>query len=280
MRMRTISAANAEADARTFIDGAELAFGRWGGQAMFDWALRRAVAGRSADLLLLDDAGQTIAGSAIAYRRMLHTDGREQLAAIMTASWTSPEARGRGAFARMIKASLELASESEAILLGFGREENASYRRFVAAGATLHPTFYCRSLSAGQEEGSLQPLEPDGRLFRMDGTHFKYTAQEWLDQFVRRPGAPVECLGRPGEWSAIIQRTDEFDQVHALSDRRALPALAARAQRAGRRLFHYTTSNEEARDLAGAGYEWTAGFLSVLPGSDIEEWSFQNGDRS
>jgi hypothetical protein len=254
MKIRVISAGDAEA--RPFLDGANEAFGHWGDEVFFDWAFRRVMAGRAADLLYLEDeSGRTIAGSAITYRRL-----PDRLAAIIAGSWTRAEARGRGAFSRMLEATRDRARESGAVVLGFGRMENASRRRFDAVNAGMHPTYYCRSLPVEQRM-DLDVLDP-----ALLPSSFVYTEEEWRSQFLERPGARVECVGRRGEWSAIIEHMTDFDRVHAISDESALPQLAAR------RLFWYSCTKPSM------ACEWTEGFLSTLPAL-TRDWQFQNGDR-
>jgi hypothetical protein len=302
MKLRVVPAA--DADAGEFLRGANLAFGSsgdkaWGDEVMFDWAFRRVMSGRAADLLYLDEGGVTLAGSAVTWRTVVFEDGSTRLAAIMTGSWTLPEARGRGAFTGMVGATRELASEQDALVLGFGRMENASGRRLEAGGSVLHPAFYCRSRGSGGVEEPLDRLEPDSSLFApTTGARFVYTETDWCSQFIERPGASSECLGRRGEWAAIVETAGEFDRVHAVSDVARIPLLAARAHARGRRLFWYSTRVQNV-----AGVEWTAGFLSVMdpeweterrrgtpPGharrmralrtpQDETNWDFQNGDR-
>ena len=97
---------------------------------------------------------------------------------------------------------------------------------------------------------------------------FEYSPDEWRAQFLERPGAPIEYIG-----AAVVERTDDFDRVHAVSDPSALPQLAARAHASGRRLFWYTTSPPSL------ACEWTDGFIAAIPELPITDFVFQNGDR-
>lgn len=260
MILRRVPARDAEPS--EFLAGANAAFGAWGDQAFFAWAFRD-----DAELLFLDNGdGRAVAGSGITYRTLRGG----QHAAIMTGSWTLPQARGRGAFSRMLQATCEIAAERNAVVLGFGRTENASARRFVAAGAAMPPAFYCRSTEAPASPAmELEPLDPDPSLFP---SSFVYTTEQWHAQFLARPNAQIECLGLPGTWAAVVERSNEFDRVHTVSDASALPHLAARAHAAGRRLFWYTTQRPTI------ACEWTDGFLASLPPA-VTSWIFQNGDR-
>lgn len=82
-------------------------FPHWGGRAMFDWCFTRRGAGRAPGMMSLWVDGRAVAGSAISYRRVAVRGGAEVTAGIMTGSWTLPEARGAGAFTRLIAASRE-----------------------------------------------------------------------------------------------------------------------------------------------------------------------------
>jgi GNAT superfamily N-acetyltransferase len=277
MKVRLLAAS--DVDPRDYLDGANLAFGHWGDESTFAWAFRG-----GAELLFLGEDGERPqAGSAITYRTIRYSDGRTTAAAIMTGSWTMPHARGLGLFSRMIEATCDAARSRNALVLGFGRMENASRRRFDAAQAGMHPSFYLRSAVGNElaQDGpftsaaGLERMEPSPALFPAHGTGFVYSPAEWRAQHVDRPGGRVECLGRAGVWAALVERADGFDRVHALSDEAALPALAARARAAGRQLFWYATRPPHS----AIGVEWTTGFLATLPPSPITDWAFQNGDR-
>jgi hypothetical protein len=259
--MRVIRLAASAVDPRRYLDGANLAFGHWGDETTFRWAFRN-----DAELLFVEDAdGRTIAASGINWRTL--RAGRR--AAIITGSWTHAEARGLGAFGSLLEATRIAALEQNALLLGFGRMENPSRRRFEAIGAHLHPTFYCRSTGAPHVMTTLDNVEPDPDLFP---SVFQYTPAEWRVQYLQRPHAQIECVGHRGGWAAVIEQTAEFDRVHALSHAEALPLLAARAHAGGRRLFWFATRPPAIE------CEWTDGFLSSLP-PVVSEWEVQNGDR-
>lgn len=265
--MRLRRALARDIDAREYLDGANAAFGQWGDVSTFTWAFRD-----GAEILFLDDGqGRTVAGSGITYRTL--RDG--QRAAIMTGSWTLAEARGRGAFSRMVEATTEIAAERSAVLLAFVRAENASARILEAAGAAMHPTFYCRSTgTVASPEEALDRIDPDPSMFR---SSFAYTPDQWHAQFVARPNARIECVGRRGAWAAVVESTDEstdeFDRIHAVSDEGVLPLLAARAHASGRRLFWFA-ARRPAIDC-----EWTDGFLAHRP-PVVSDWNLQNGDRT
>jgi hypothetical protein len=300
-----------------YLDALNVCFPNWGGRAMFDWCFARQAAGHVPDILRLFVDGRAVAGTAIVYRRVTLREGVEVIAGIVTGSWTLPEARGEGAFTRLIGASREqIASRGGALLLGFVRADNASSRGLLRAGADLTPTFYCRSGgSTGPAPADLQDATRDWRAetFLRDrrGTRFAYSIEEWTAQFVNRPGA-VARLEHPGRWSAVVQRTEEFDRILALTAGPddwigAVDGLAARAAAAGRRLFVFTMDPGEAELRRQEHFTIVDGFLGVLaadtraleqalgvprpeggarglfadPGSPwyLGRWTLQSGDR-
>src|SRR5688572_29171535 len=100
------------ADEQRYLDALNVCFDGWGGREMFDWCFRRRCADRLPDVLSLWVEGRRVAGSAISYRHIALPGGAPATAGIMTASWTLPEARGTGAFQRLIRASLEQVAAS------------------------------------------------------------------------------------------------------------------------------------------------------------------------
>jgi broad specificity phosphatase PhoE len=262
MRVRRLLAG--DADPAEYLAGANLAFGHWGDKATFAWAFR------GGEILFLDDeSGHPAAASGINYRTLL--DGRQ--VAIISGAWTSPAARGTGAFTRLIEATHVAARERDAITIAFGRMDNVSRRRVEEAGAQVQATLYCRSLAPDAQSAPLESLDRlDPGAFDIP-TAFRYTPAEWRTQFLDRPHAIIECLGRRGEWAAIVEQATDFDRVLAVSHEQALPALAARAHAAGRRLFWFTLKRPSL------ACEWTDGFLSTFPPTDVSAWEIQNGDR-
>ncbi|HSY47951.1 MAG TPA: hypothetical protein VLC46_03990 [Thermoanaerobaculia bacterium] len=262
MRVRRLLAG--DTDPAEYLAGANLAFGHWGDEATFAWAFR------GGELLFLDDeSGRPVSASGINYRTLL--DGRR--VAIISGAWTLPAARGAGAFSRLIEATHATARERNALTIAFGRMDNVSCRLVEAAGAQVHATFYCRSLVPDAPSAPLEPLDRlDPGAFDFP-TAFRYTRAEWRTQFLGRPHALIECLGRRGEWAAIVEQAADFDRVHAVSHEQALPELAARAHAAGRQLFWFTLKRPSL------ACEWTDGFLSTFPPADVSAWEIQNGDR-
>lgn len=273
-------------------------FPGWGDRGQWAWCFERTVAGRAADFLQIAAGGLLIAGSAIVYRRVGAADVDGSTVGIMTGSWTLPEARGAGAFSRMIRESIEVAAaRGAAALLAFVTAVNPSRRRLEAAGASLTPTFYCRSGAArGDRDPGLRERPLPGLDLRESPTEpslsFAYTSEEWRGQFVERPG-DVRVLEAPGRWTAIVEHAGAFERLHALRVERgswlhAIDALTARAFHSGRQLFVFTASDLDAASLRSRGFEVVEGFLTALPTGAraprawqpmANGWHLQNGDR-
>ena len=263
------------AEEESYLEALNLCFGHWGGREMFEWCFTRPGAGRAPDVLSLWLDGRVIAGSAISYRRVMVGGGPELAAGIMTGAWTLPEARGAGAFTRLIHASREQAARrGGALLLAFVTATNASCRRLRREGAELLPTYYCRSdrlparIEPTLREESLSSLDLSEFQRGRNETRFVYTAAEWLGQFIDRPGDLRAVAGQQG-WKAIVECTAGFDRVHALAASPeqwtdAIDALTARALSDGRNLFAFTTSVTEAKSLRERGFAITDGFLTVM----------------
>jgi len=244
--LRLLRIPAAEADPREYIAGANRAFGTWGDETTFAWVFRG-----DAELLLAEDEGRIVGGAGI-IRRTLKTG---EAFAIMTGAWTDAESRGRGVFTRMIEEIRSIASERGAAYLGFVRAENASRRVLERMGARLHPAWYCRSTTIAAPVAEWHAVDPDPAFFP---TSFAYTPAEWRTQFLERPHARIDCIGAAGA-AAIVETTDEYDRVHAVSDEQWLPSLAARAHARGRRLFWYATRPPSIP------CEGTNGFVATLP---------------
>jgi hypothetical protein len=297
-------------DAAAYLAALNRCFPGWGGAEKFTWALTRPGAALSPDVIQLELGGRTIAGSGINYRRVRLRTGRVLTAGIMTASWTLPESRGLGAFTRLIRESRALAARrGAALLLAFVTDTNASLRRLRAGGAALFPSTYSRwSCPGHQSRAELvhMPVQPE--LFTTPSTNrtssFIYEPTEWLGQFLHRPG-PVECLGIPDRWVALVEDAHPFDRVLSLvagsrsEEIDALQALAIHATRRGRELFWFSTSESENDPtlFKAAAPQRTPGYVAVLaadanvgaidstelanPSADsyLGPWRLEHGDR-
>jgi hypothetical protein len=294
------SAAGAEA---TYLEGLNASFGRWGGMERYRWAFERAAGGPAADLMMLREGGELLAGSAVTYRRARVPGAGERLVGIMTGSWTLPPARGRGCFTRVIEESLTLCRDrGAALLLAFVTEDNASRRRLEAAGSVMIPTEYwiAEQWTVPADPGDAVTLEvasPDAGELRglhevLPGEGIRITypdAAAYAGQFLERPES-VEVLTGP-HGTAIMERAAGADRILALygedgARARLLRALAARTWRDGQTLVGFTTGGAPAEAYRALGLVPRAGYLTALPADALldDAWSrsgasLENGDR-
>jgi hypothetical protein len=266
---------------RHYLESLNACFPGWGGREMFAWCFSRESAGLRPDLVMLhDDAGRAVSGTANTYRRIGLPNGQTIIAGIMTGSWTLPEARGQGLFTRLIAESIDLAAARQAsLLLGFYARTNPSAGRLRAAGSALFPSWHIRSpavrgIATAADDGSHADGAPDDHQDVGDTVRLVYTADEWRDQFVRRPN-PVTRVRSGNQWSALVERTAAFDRVLSLTLSElsaqddaawadAVGVLDARAAAAGRRVFVYTTDERQASAARDRGFEIVDGYVSAL----------------
>ncbi len=284
-------------DRRDYLHGLTTSFGHWGDETTFAWAFQRECGGPPADLVVLHEGARAIAGSAISYRRVaLGTQPR--LAAIMTGSWTLPEARGRGCFSRIVDWSVRTAERrGAALLVAFVTEDNPSCRRLQAAGAAGVETSYLLSSdetpapAAGCEESRpLGDVDPWTRLHAVEQagavSSFVYPDREaWLGQFVRRP-EPVEVVDAGGT-TVLVERAARSDRVllapvvDAAAARRALAALWRSAFDGGRQLFCFSTQPAWRDAALALGLRALPGRMTILPAKAAPSgtWRVHGGDR-
>jgi hypothetical protein len=292
----------------TYLHSLNVCFPGWGTDETFRWAFRRQVGGPPTDLMMLRTEGELIAGSAVSYRQLALPDGRRELVGIMTGSWTLPAARGKGAFTRIIDASVELTrGHGGALLLAFVTETNASFRRLEAAGSTLFPTRYVSSplgLAPGATAAFTErkPTIADFERFessRPSGVHFAYgSAAEWAGQLVDRANRPTLVETVAG--AALVETHGDFDRIQALAAKedaqreQVIAACLSRAHGRGKRVFLFESQPARAeRWVGGLGLEAAKGFLTALPAetgaaarllqgaavSTLGPWSLDSGDR-
>jgi hypothetical protein len=288
-----------------YLSGLNRCFADWGGGREYRWEFAREVGAPPADLLVLRDAGALAAGSAVVYRTVRTGQG-DCIVGVMSGSWTLPEARGRGAFSRVIVESRRLVAEhGGAALIAFVTHDNASRRRLVAAGCREVPTHYLFSTpDTPQPAGSpeVRPGQLDlESLYRahlqwvdgVAGAHLVYpSAAVWAGQFLERP-LPVERVSVSG-CQALVERSRTADRVLWLVGSEPGPALAGllgRALGAGRQLFLFSVEARVAEAATGLGMEMKPGSITVLPASGdpaapivpgelAQQWRIQGGDRA
>ena len=261
-----------------YVSGLNRSFGHWGDRRTYEWAFEREVGARAADLMVLRDGGQIVAGSAVSYRQV--RSGEEAfLTGVMTGSWTLPQARGKGAFSRVIDESRRLlAARGGTALIAFVTHDNASRRRLVAAGCLEVPTWYVVSNSATPRPASALAVEPStvtvDELFRAyrrwqsagPGAYVVYPSVEvWSSQYLERP-LPVERLAVAG-CHCLVERAASSDRALWIAGRdpaAAVAALLARAIETERQLFFFTAQARLARTGIDLGMVAKPGSITVL----------------
>ena len=288
-----------------YLEALQSCFGGWGGETEYDWYFRRPSGGRVADRFVIVHESEWIAGSAVSWRKLAEPEGTERRIGIMTGSWTLPAARGRGCFAAIIEHSRELCVERGADwLLAFVTRDNPSRRQLERAGSLMIPTDYLWSEEGAEAPGpgtEPRPVEPEPALLEtlwrrhaaQGAGHMRFLYEDpaaWAGQLVDRP-LPTDLLRVEGLGELAIERHPVFDRILAsvplAPDARLALAQAAwaRALRAGRRFFAFTSRAEEAAALREAcGLGGTPGFITLLPAaSPLPEaglpWSVESGDR-
>lgn len=257
-------------------------FGDWGAAAMYRWCFERRLGGRKPDIMLLKKKGVLLGGSAVTYRHAL-LNGTAVPVAIMTGSWTLPEARNQGCFTLMIDQSLKLAQAAgAALLIAFVTQTNPSMNRLVNRGAAVFPTHYLVTGPATPRPGS--PLDLTGvsditecslNIFRfmlsdMAGhPRLTYSPEEWRSQFIERPEI-MEFLCIDADCVGMVEKKGPFDRLLAFSGHGdhspedVLKACCARSLENERRLFFFTASSSLKDYAVTLGFEHVPGFLTAL----------------
>lgn len=279
-----------------YIDGLNACFPGWGGDARFDWCFRRRAGGPSADLLVATENERLVAGSAVTYRRASR-GGVEEPIACMTGSWTLAEARGRGLFRAMMRASLDQArARGCRLLIAFAADGNGSVPALVSASAGIVPAAYLTSPETAPpgNEGDTASLAIEavgdaclaGRSASA-ASHFVYTPAEWHGQMVEHPGRDMHGLRLSNDGAAVVARWDAVDWLidlgagSGMGIADAIERVAAASRSEGRRLFAYATDRATIERLAGRGYVVKPGGVYLMPtdGGVEQDWAFANGDR-
>lgn len=263
-----------------------LCFGNWGDRRQFDWYFQRHTALPKPDLIVLKISGETAAGSAVSYRKVALPNDHEIDVGIMTGSWTLPQFRGQGCFARIIEESVQVTTnKSAALLLAFVTEENASFRQLAKAGAALFPASYLVSNPLTHPAaGALQfrAVEKTNEVItamfdRLEKSSHGYcrltyaTAGDFRAQLVDRPGA-TEILGDSLGNFGIVERKESTDILQlclAAEDdhpgiAKCMAGLLNHALARERRLFLYSTRSDVTRAGLSLGLQVKPGQLAVL----------------
>lgn len=281
-------------------------FGNWGGERQYRWAFERDLGAGPADLMVLRDAGQWLAGSAVNYRRVRDANEHETTVGIMTGSWTLPAARGRGMFTRIITESRNFVAErGGSHLLAFVTHDNASCRRLQAAGSWMLPTHYVFASDATPtiespvqwrpaSEAQIAALPGRVESLRRGRARFRYLgADAFRSQHLLRANATEVLATDAGdlvvtEDAGFSDRAQLFIPCDETSVEAPLGGLLARAQARGRGLFYFSTRDREEKVAAALGLGYKAGFLTVIPATGegtgeipdaLRSWWIDSGDR-
>jgi hypothetical protein len=269
-----------------FLKCLNLCFGDWGDRRTYQWYFQRKTAYPDADLMVLKKDGELAAGSAVTYRKITLPNEAVVTVGIMTGSWTLPKFRGQGCFARIIEESVRLtAKKNGALVLGFGRTENSSFRQFAKAGAALFPTTYLFSTPETKLQAASSKLKREEssepvikKLFEklsasgMGYLRFAYSSvQEFSAQFIHRPGETEILSDHYGNFGIVEKKEDTnllqlflpaTDDESGITS--ALAAFLNHSMENGRKLFLYSTRSDIAQVGRNLGLGVKAGFLPAL----------------
>jgi hypothetical protein len=204
-------------------------FPNWGDAITYDWVFERRVGQHKADIILLNnEEGEVIAGSAVTYRCVKSKNGISVDFGIMTGSWTLPEARGRGCFSQIIEESKRICfSKNVPFLTAFVTESNASYRRLKDAG------FYCKKadnifsnetvFTTNTDFSIVEIVTADTQVlydklnqFPSLNSSFAYSKEEFEKQYIKRLNSTV-CV-KINETYFLFEETTTIVKLLFISD--------------------------------------------------------------
>jgi hypothetical protein len=275
----------------------------------YHWYLKREFHGEAPDRLVLAEGRQVLATAGMAYRQLRTPDGTVHRVGIMVAACVPPRERGRGRFARLWKGAVNYCATRDCTaLLGFVTADNASCLILRRARAVQIPSSYVISNDPPPESPAVAREVVDvaydawrdyaaGALQAQCSTAvagFRYPdVNAWSSQFIDRPH-PVELLRVGNTSRAIIERVDETDRLQWLDgdpedQGAAVAAVVARARRARRRFFMYSTTALPVSLLRDCGLTVRPGFMMAMATRAEHEpvvrswaglpWRVQSGDR-
>ena len=308
-------------EAEIGVDFLARCFGESWSPVRYHWYLKREFHGEAPDRLVLVAGRQVPAGdvtaaaapvlatAGIAYRQLQTPDGTIHRVGIMVAACVPPRERGRGRFARLWKGAVNYCATRDCTaLLGFVTADNASCLILRRARAVQIPSSYVISNDPPPESSAVAPKVADvaygtWRDYADSALQAQCSAtvagirypdvSAWRSQFIDRPH-PVELL-RVGDTSrAIIERVDETDRLQWLDgdpqdQDAAIAAIVARARRARRRFFMYSTAALPVSLLRDRWLKVRPGFMMAMATRTEHEpvvrswaglpWRVQSGDR-
>jgi hypothetical protein len=295
---------------RRYLEAVNTCFPAWGDAQKFRWCFERSTSAPKADLMVLTEEEQWLAGSAVTYWRV-RIGARTPTVGIMTGSWTLPASRGRGCFTRIIDLSRKaVAKRGGEALLAFVVASNPSCRRLKAAGAAMHPAAY----AIGEVEQAPKDApasnwtidDPDerkqlgvNRVSPLDErVRFEYPQpSDWQGQFLQRP-LRTTIASRDSGQTYLVEEAGDTDRLLDIlpgsSHAGATDTEAGLRERwnfaasRGRKFFCYGSTALEMEIFAELGLNIVDGYITVLPASDDSDqalWPVDleleicNGDR-
>ena len=263
-------------------------FNGWGQDREYIWAFDRRVGDKNADIMIIEnEEGEVIAGSAVTYRKLRTPKGNTIDIAIMTGSWTLPKARGKGCFSKIISLSQGLAAKKEVpYLTAFVTESNASFRRLRDAGSILLPSsllFSPEETFAGVNTPEVQVLQESEEVVsdiysRFRNSHqatlsYDYTPDEFYQQYIHRP-KKVEIL-KIGKEYAVVEETHNvirpllltYESVEQFTHMvKSLTNWAL--ENRSKKLLLFSTRTDLKEACEKLGFEVMQGYFTILPTAD------------
>ena len=259
-------------------------FNNWGNEKEYDWAFNRTVGGITSDIVIIkDENNEVIAGSGITYRKLKNQDDSIIDIAIMTGSWTTPKARGRGCFTKIIDVSKEISRKKNVpYLTAFVMETNSSFRRLKNAGSLLYPSYNLYSpnvLYQNANESSISLISNKEQMIsdvynrylktQNKFTSFSYTTDEFFHQYLYR--IKNTKIVKISNDYAIIEETENLNKVllityDNLSDfKNNIISLSNWGlQNNSKKLFLFSTNKEVAEICNILDFENLQGYFTVL----------------
>ncbi|MFD3003680.1 GNAT family N-acetyltransferase [Pontibacter toksunensis] len=277
----TINPANYKSE---YIKYLNQCFNGWGQEREYDWAFSRTVGDKKADIMLIhNEEGEVIAGSAVTYRKLSKPGGGTMDIAIMTGSWTLPKARGKGCFSKIISLSQELAHKKNVpYLTAFVTESNASYRRLASAGSMLVPNsnlFSPEQPYADADSAAIEVLQEDEKVIsdiysqfsdmEQEGFSFAYTREEFYQQYINRP-KKVEILKINADYALVEETYNAIkvlllshDEMQAFEDNiKSLTNWAI--ENRSKKLLLFSTKSKIIEACEKLGFESLKGYYTIL----------------
>ena len=275
---------------QNYLENLNDCFPNWGNMETYNWVINRDFNGIKPDFFIIkNDENQTLAGSAISYRKLKFQDNSYKEIGIMTGSWTLPISRGMGCFTQTIKKSSELVVlQKMPFLTAFVTQSNASFRRLQDAGSHLIATNYIISEHLQnnnyKKNNEVEILEnnPENKrlIFNMrkqlltNKIHFDYNFNDYENQFINRLN-PVFLLNINKEY-AIIEETPQIFQLHFSSNYSLsnIEKIVNWANSFGKEIIFFTT-NIDNEFVDSKNYKIVEGYFTILKNEISEKLDYK-----